>query len=157
MFFHWSKIFIGIVAVFCLFSCTKKGHFIDEGKTGSGVHYYAVIVNNYLVDTLTKKQLNETDTTFSPGQEIVFEMDYFSRDKLDSLELWAGKSENKLKKVLAIPYTGFLYSPTKYIDTVLFKYRIPDGLDPLSKWYIQPRAVTTFRLSSSMDVTLKIQ
>lgn len=157
MLFRQFKIPVIIVAIFCFLSCTKKGNFINEGRTGNGMHYYPVIVNPYFTDTLTKKYLNEKDTTFSQGQEIIFEMDYFSRDEVDSLELWAGKSGGKLKKVLAIPYSPSLYSPAKYIDTVLFKYHIPEGLDPLSKWYIQPRAVTKAGLSSWMNATLTIQ
>lgn len=153
----FNKLIPALVAVCCLFSCNKKGDFINENAVGSGVHYYPVIVNNAFVDTITRKALNATDTLFSPAQEIIFEMDYFSRDLPDSLELWAGKSGGRLQKVLAIPYSGSLYSFTKFIDTVLFVYRLPAGMDTTAPWTLQPRVVTKTGLSSSEEITLRIQ
>lgn len=158
----FSRLLIKVVPVvlvaLCLVSCNKKGDFIPEDKIGSGVHYYPVIIDEPFVDTLTGKYLNETDTTFTPGQKIIFEMDYFSKDRADSLELWAGKSQDHLQKVLAIPYNFSLYSTTKGLDTVLFSYTLPQDLDTQTKWYMQPRVSTQDGLvSSAQQMTLRIQ
>lgn len=156
MFFrHLLKILLGIVIIFSFFSCTKKGNFINEDTMGKGVHYYPIIVYNYFVDTITSKFLNQTDTTFYPDQKIIFEMDYFSRENVKQLELWAGKSQKKLTKALEIPYNSSLYSQTKYIDTVLFQYTIPDKPGS-STWYLQARVVTEDGLSSSMNATINL-
>lgn len=158
MFFRsFNRVMLGFAAIFCLFSCNKKGDFINEQQIGSGVHYYPIIVTNVFTDTITDKLLNLTDTTFVPGQKIIFEMDYYSQNPLDSLELWAGKSPSHLQKALAIPYTGSLYSPTKFIDTVLFQYTIPSTADSSSRWYIETRAVTDKGLSSSVDAVIRIE
>jgi hypothetical protein len=143
--------------LFCLFSCHKSGDFIDEGKLGNGVHYYPVILNDNLYDTVTHKRLNLLDTTFSPGQTLIFELDYFSQDPVGELELWAGKSPGSLKKALEIPYSPTFYSPTKFADTVLFHYELPSGLDSLSKWFLQPRVVTSAGLPVTLDATIRIK
>lgn len=158
MFFRsLDKISLGLVVLLCLFSCNKKGDFINEQQIGSGVHYYPIIVNNAFTDTITDKLLNLTDTTFIPGQKIIFEMDYYSQNPLDSLELWAGKSADQLHKVLAVPYNSSLYSPTKFIDTVLFQYTIPPDLKPPSRWYFEAKAVTEKGLDASVDAVINIQ
>lgn len=158
MFFRpFVKVCMSLVIMTSLFSCSKKGDFIDEGKTGNGIHYYPVIANQYFVDTLTRKQLNKTDTTFSPDQQIIFEMDYFSKNKVESLELWAGSQPGNLKKALSIPYNSGLLSRTKGIDTILFKYRLPADLDSTSTWYIQPSVVTEAGLSTSLQAAIRIQ
>lgn len=141
----------------CVVSCSKKGDFIDEGKVGNGVHYYPVIVSQALQDTITHKTLNLTDTTFSPGQQIIFELDFFTQDPPDSFELWAGKSLGHLAKALSIPYEAAAYSPTKFIDTILYQYRLPGSLDSASDWYIQPRVVTVNKLQSSLNAVMRIQ
>jgi hypothetical protein len=157
IFRSFVKFMTGLVAVLCFFSCHKKGDFIDEQEVGSGIHYYPVIVNNYFIDTITGKSLDQRDTTFSPGQTIVFEMDYFSKEKIRGLELWAGRSMGDLTQVMDIPYDSSMHSFTKYIDTVLFQYTIPPGTDSSSAWYLESRVVTEKGLRSSLDASLNIQ
>lgn len=145
-------------AFWCILpSCSKKGDFIDEGQTGTGHFFYPVIVNDNLFDTLTHKVLNLTDTTFSPGQELIIELDFFSRDPVDSLELWAGKSTAKLTKSVALSGQDAGFSATKGIDTVLFTYTLPAGLDSLSKWYIRPGLVTSHQLHSFIQAEIMIR
>lgn len=146
----------------CFFSCTRKSDFINMDKTGNGMHYYPIIINDNLYDTVTHKYLNLTDTTFTPGQRIIFELDYFSQDTISSLQLWAGKSKSDLKLAIDTPFLGVFYpdsnySATKQIDTFLFHYTIPAGLDSTTKWTLEPRVITTHNMQTALDATINIQ
>jgi len=156
LFRYMVKIVLALaMVVCCLFSCSKKGDFINEDKTGKGMHYFPLILNTRLYDTITHKFLAGRDTTFSRGQEIVFEIDYFSRDEISTIELWEGKTPNDLKKILEVPFQPSFYSPTKFIDTFLYHYTIPAGIDStVKKWYIQPRVVTEQALAGTTGATL---
>ena len=137
-------------------ACTRKGDFIDEGAAGTGVHYYPVIISDNLYDTLTGKYLNLTDTTFSSSQQLIFELDFYSQDPVDSFELWAGKSPSRISRVSALSASAGGYSRTKGADTVLFHYTLPEEDNPL-KWYIVPRVVTTAGMEAYFQATVLIQ
>ncbi|MGH2645501.1 MAG: hypothetical protein ACRDE2_16235 [Chitinophagaceae bacterium] len=131
-------------------------------KTGNGMHYYPIIINDNLYDTITHKILNLTDTTFSPGQQIIFELDYFSQDSIARLQLWAGKSLSSLKLSIDTPFLSVFspnpnYSPTKQIDTFLYHYTIPTTVDSSAKWVLEPRVITTHGLQATFDATINIQ
>jgi len=155
------KSIIGIVAVAAVFvgvfsACTKKGSFIDEQATGSGMHYYPVIITDNLVDTITHKYLNLTDTTFTPSQQLIFELDFYSQDPVDSFELWAGRLPAKLAKVSALGISAAGYSPDKRADTVLFHYTLPSDLDS-ADWYIVPRVVTTAQMEAYFQSVIRVR
>lgn len=125
------------------------------------MHYYPIIINDNLYDTVTHKYLNLTDTTFRSGQQIIFELDYFSQDSVSKLQLWAGKSESNLKLAIDTPFLSVFspnsnYSFTKQIDTFLFHYTIPTGVDSSAQWIIEPRVITTHNLQSAFDATIKL-
>jgi hypothetical protein len=144
------------VAVLVTAACTRKGDFIDEGAAGTGIHYDPVIISDNLYDTLTGKYLNLTDTTFSSSQHLIFELDFYSQDPVDSFELWAGKSPSKIGRVSALSASAGGYSATKRADTVLFHYTLPDEDNPV-KWYIVPRVVTTAGMEAYFQATVLIQ
>lgn len=126
------------------------------------MHYYPIIINDNLFDTITHKYLNLTDTTFSPGQQIIFELDYFSQDSISSLQLWTGKSKGSLKLAIDTPFLSVFnpnpnYSPTKQTDTFLFHYTIPAGLDSAAQWILEPRVITTHNMQTVLDATINIQ
>lgn len=132
------------------------------GKTGNGVHYYPIIINDNLYDTITHKYLNLTDTTFAPGQQIIFELDYFAQDSISALQLWAGKSNNSLKLAIdtSLPsafYPNPNYSYTKNTDTFLYHYTIPSGLDSATRWILEPKVITTHGMQTGMTATIQIQ
>ncbi|TAN19803.1 MAG: hypothetical protein EPN37_02975 [Chitinophagaceae bacterium] len=131
-------------------------------KTGNGMHYYPIIINDNLYDTITHKYLNLTDTTFLPGQLIIFEVDYFAQDSVSHLQLWAGKSKNSLQLAIDTPflsifYTSPNYSYTKKIDTFLFHYTLPAGLDSATRWILEPRVITTHNLQTRLDAVINIR
>lgn len=126
------------------------------------MHYYPIIINDNLYDTITHKYLNLTDTAFSPGQQIIFELDYFAQDSVSSLQLWTGKSKTSLKLAIDTPilssfYNDPNYSFTKKIDTFLYHYTIPAGLDSATQWILEPRVITTHNLQTTFDATINIQ
>lgn len=139
-----------------LAACSKKGDFINEGAVGTGMHYYPVIISDNLYDTVTGKLLNLTDTTFSPSQELIFELDYYSQDPVDSFELWAGKSPSKVSRVSGLSASAGAYSPLKRADTVLFHYTLPADRDSLN-WYVVPRIVTTGQMEAYFQAMIRIQ
>lgn len=149
-------LFVACVLAQMLAACSKKGDFIDEGAVGTGVHYYPVIISDNLYDTMTGKFLNLTDTTFSPSQELIFELDYYSQDPVDSFELWAGKSPSGITRVSSLGASAGAYSALKRADTVLFHYILPADRDSLN-WYVVPRIVTTRQMEAYFQATIRIQ
>lgn len=142
--------------VLVLAACTKKGDFINEGAVGSGMHYYPVIISDNLYDTVSGKFMNLTDTTFSPSQQLIFELDYYSQDPVDSFELWAGKSPSGIRRVTALAASAGAYSALKRADTILFHYTLPPDQDSLN-WYIVPRIVTTGQMEAYFQSAIRIQ
>jgi hypothetical protein len=97
-----------------------------------------------------------------PGQLIIFELDYFAQDSVSHLQLWAGKSKNSLQLAIDTPflsifYTSPNYSYTKKIDTFLFHYTLPAGLDSATQWILEPRVITTHNLQTRLDAVINIR
>lgn len=149
-------IFLALTLAAMLSACTRKGSFIDEGVTGTGQHYYPVLLSDGLADTVTHKGLNLTDTTFSRGQQLIFELDFYSQDPVDSLEVWAGKKNSELRKSVALGPSAIGFSISKIADTVLFHYTIPSEADS-SNWYIAPRIVTTAGLQVDLQAVIRVR
>lgn len=139
-----------VLALLGLAACTRKGDF--PSGLPSGIHYYPVILNSRLYDTVSRKYLNLTDTVFSPGDTLVFGFGYFSRDPVDSLELWAGKSPGSLEEAAALAP-----DPARLLDTVFFSYVLPAPKDSLSKWYLQARVLTRAGLAGHLNAQLRIR
>lgn len=151
-------LFLFLVAGMLFFSCKKTDNFIAEDKIENGIHYYPVILNERFFDTVSKKNLNPVDTTFLPGDTLVFELDYFSQDSIDRIELWAGRSPKNLQKAQSTPYKPSFYSKLKGFDTLLISYTIPSGLDTtISTWTIQPRVVTSHTLDAFMNAAITLE
>lgn len=153
----WNYVlfFVVMLPLFIL-SCSKKG-FIDEDQLGNGIHYYPLILNNRLYDTVSKKYLTLKDNIFSSGQTLVFEIDYYSRDPISHIELWSGKSGKSLQKIESIPYKPSFYSYTKGLDTTLFSYTLPALDSTLTQWLIEPRVITKHTLQGSFKATISIR
>lgn len=156
---HCLKVLSFLLIFSCLaLSCTRKSNFVNMGKTGNGMHYYPIILNDNLFDTVTKKYLNLTDTTFSRSQQIIFEVDFFSRDTVSGIQLWAGKSLRNLQMAIDTPFQSGFYSPAKQADTFLFHYTIPAGIDSAAhQWILEPRIVTKSGLQDAFNATIQLQ
>lgn len=152
-----ARVLFAAILCFSIFSaCTRKSDFIDEGSVGSGVHYYPVIISDNLFDTLTGKFLNLTDTIFSPSQQLIFELDFYSQDAVDSFRLWVGPSPGKLVLGGALGSDAAGYSFAKGLDTVLFHCVLPANEDSLD-WYIVPCVVTVRQLETHLQSVIHIQ
>ncbi len=135
-------------------ACQKKGDFINENKLGSGIHYFPLLLNESYSDTITHKRFS--DTTFSSGQKIIFEIKYFSQDSIDQIELWiSGSDGKKQQKVWSTPYNSNFYSSTQKCDTTFINATLPKLSDTTEKgWVLSPTVVTKKGLSGSSHFTV---
>src|SRR5690242_15868704 len=129
-----------ITGIMAAAACKKENDFINEEATGTGIHYYPDILNQVFVDTLTGKGFQ--DTLFSEGQQVVFEVNFFSQDSVAAINLYATPPDSARRKVQSIPYDPSFYSALKKADTVFLSYRLPDSLQTNIKVRLDVEVVT---------------
>ncbi len=136
--------------------CQKKGDFIDEDKLGSGIYYYPLILNEEYYDTLTHKRFS--DTTFSPGQKVIFELKYFSKDSIDRIELWASELGKERQKIWSTPYKSTYYSTTQKCDTTFINCNLPILSDTTrSDIILSPVVITREGLTGTSQFKIEIE
>ena len=144
------------VAMLGMVACQKKGDFIAEDQLGSGMHYYPVILNETYFDTLTHHYMQ--DTSFAPGQALIFELKYHSQDSLSRIGLWFSEKGKKAQPAWDTAYSDSFYSEFQDCDTTLVPFVIPEDLDTtITALKLFPRVVTQKGLVKESQFTIQIQ
>ncbi len=142
--------------LFCIFlSCKKENNFINERALGRGTGYYPLSVNT-LRDTLTKRPFSDT-SFFSVGQIIAFELQYFSQDPVQEIDLYATVPGGKKTQVYSRPFSTSFFSYTKGTDTTILTYTIPGDLKPGDIVRLDAVVLNVNSLSLTRTVQLNIQ
>lgn len=116
----------GLLCVFL--SCKKENNFINEQVLGRGTGYYPLSVNT-LRDTISQRAFTDT-SFFSGGQTIAFELQYFSQDPIQEIDLYATVPGDKKTLVSSRPFNASFFSFTKGTDTTILTYTIPGDVKP---------------------------
>lgn len=147
-------IFTTIALVLLVVSCKKETNFVNENTLGRGIAYYPLSLNT-LRDTVTKKLF--TDTSFSANQAIAFELQYYSQDTVQEVDLYATVPGTQKQLVKSWPFQLSYYSRLKGWDTTILSYTIPTTVKTGDIVRLDAVVLNTNSLSVTRSILLNIQ
>lgn len=140
-----------IVAAVLIISACKKSQDINRDyaiPTGKGS---IPVSTNAMVDLSTNKTLG-TDTLV-PGYKFTTELQYFSQDPVQFVNIYSTVGSGTRMKLDSIKYAP-AYSSIKKLDTLLIPYTVPTGLVKGTKIKLEYEILNQNTLSLIRNYTL---
>ena len=111
-FIDLEYLWIACMAMVTLVSCYDEDTFLEENITETGRSF----PNIYM---------NEISDTYSPGESVLVELEFFSDETIDALRVYQVIDGGERQLVAAQPYQP-AFSMIKSQDTLVMNYLVPD-------------------------------
>lgn len=103
-------------------ACKKSVDFIADNTTPAGAGYYPISSNTF-TDIATKTAI-PVSTGYVAGQNLSWEIQYFSQSAIKELNLYETIGTGTRNKLKTYPYQA-AYSKAKATDTLIINYQVP--------------------------------
>ncbi|MHB1922290.1 MAG: hypothetical protein ACYCOO_08640 [Chitinophagaceae bacterium] len=147
-------LFMASCLLTALVSCHKQVNFINEGRVANGINFYPVSVNP-LQDLKNGGELYY-GRVYPPGDTIQFELQFFSQDSIQEIDLFTKLGNGPEKNVFTWDYQP-QFSHSAEMDTLVITYVIPSPMATPTSLLINPRIVNINQLYLERPFSLNIQ